>query len=149
MRNSRADRPATSTNYSDSPNETLAWATRTPVEGWETARPAAGLPCNTSSATRFRAADHLTVGTPTHGLLLSRFDVPRRLDHTPAAHPARRDTSRHGPPLGPVECRCNGAIAIRQEPHEMPALRDLLDGMDITDAVVSADAMHCQRETAN
>ena len=31
----------------------------------------AGLPCNTSSATRFRAADHLTVGTPTHGLLLS------------------------------------------------------------------------------
>ena len=36
----------------------------------------AGLPCNTSSATRFRAADHLTVGTPTHGLLLTRHGPP-------------------------------------------------------------------------
>ena len=31
---------------------------------------------------------------------------------------------------------------------EIPALRELLGTMDITGAVITADAMHCQRETA-
>jgi predicted transposase YbfD/YdcC len=42
-----------------------------------------------------------------------------------------------------------GQLAVASKSNEIPALRDLLDSMDITDAVVSADAMHCQRETAN
>jgi len=42
-----------------------------------------------------------------------------------------------------------GQLAVASKSNEIPALRDLLDNMDITDAVVSADAMHCQRETAN
>ena len=41
-----------------------------------------------------------------------------------------------------------GQLAVATKSNEIPALRDLLDSMDITDAVVSADAMHCQRETA-
>ena len=42
-----------------------------------------------------------------------------------------------------------GQLAVASKSNEIPALRDLLDSMDITDAVVSADAMHCQRDTAN
>jgi hypothetical protein len=42
-----------------------------------------------------------------------------------------------------------GQLAVATKSNEIPALRDLLDSMNITDAVVSADAMHCQRETAN
>jgi predicted transposase YbfD/YdcC len=42
-----------------------------------------------------------------------------------------------------------GQLAVASKSNEIPALRDLLDRMDITDAVVSADAMHCQRETAS
>jgi len=42
-----------------------------------------------------------------------------------------------------------GQLAVASKSNEIPALRDLLDSMDITDAVVSADAMHCQRETAS
>jgi predicted transposase YbfD/YdcC len=42
-----------------------------------------------------------------------------------------------------------GQLAVPTKSNEIPALRDLLDSMDITGAVVSADAMHCQRETAN
>jgi predicted transposase YbfD/YdcC len=41
-----------------------------------------------------------------------------------------------------------GQLAVTSKSNEIPALRDLLDGMDITGAVISADAMHCQRETA-
>ena len=41
-----------------------------------------------------------------------------------------------------------GQLAVTTKSNEIPALRDLLDGMDITGAVISADAMHCQRETA-
>jgi len=40
-----------------------------------------------------------------------------------------------------------GQLAVATKSNEIPALR--LDSMDFTDAVVSADAMHCQRETAN
>ena len=42
-----------------------------------------------------------------------------------------------------------GQLAVPSKSNEIPALRDLLNSMDITDAVVSADAMHCQRETAS
>ena len=41
-----------------------------------------------------------------------------------------------------------GQLATATKSNEIPALRDLLDTMDITDAVITADAMHCQRETA-
>ena len=41
-----------------------------------------------------------------------------------------------------------GQLAVTTKSNEIPALRDLLDGMDITGAVISADAMHCQRVTA-
>jgi predicted transposase YbfD/YdcC len=41
-----------------------------------------------------------------------------------------------------------GQLAVSSKSNEIPALRDLLDGMDITGAVITADAMHCQRETA-
>lgn len=41
-----------------------------------------------------------------------------------------------------------GQLATAAKSNEIPALRELIDTMDITDAVVTADAMHCQRETA-
>ena len=41
-----------------------------------------------------------------------------------------------------------GQLAVTAKSNEIPALRDLLEGMDITEAVISADAMHCQRDTA-
>ena len=42
-----------------------------------------------------------------------------------------------------------GQLAVSTKSNEIPALRNLLDTMDITGAVISADAMHCQRETAS
>lgn len=41
-----------------------------------------------------------------------------------------------------------GQLAVAAKSNEIPALRDLLTTMDITGAVITADAMHCQRETA-
>jgi len=41
-----------------------------------------------------------------------------------------------------------GQLAVAAKSNEIPALRALVDTMDITDAVITADAMHCQRETA-
>lgn len=41
-----------------------------------------------------------------------------------------------------------GQLAVAANSNEIPALRELLDGMDITGAVITADALHCQRETA-
>ena len=41
-----------------------------------------------------------------------------------------------------------GQLAVSAKSNEIPALRDLLESMDITDSVVTADAMHCLRETA-
>lgn len=42
-----------------------------------------------------------------------------------------------------------GQLAVTAKSNEIPALRDLLDGMDITGTVITADAMHCQRDTAS
>jgi hypothetical protein len=42
-----------------------------------------------------------------------------------------------------------GQLAVSTKSNEIPALRDLLNKMDITGAVITADAMHCQRETAS
>ena len=42
-----------------------------------------------------------------------------------------------------------GQLAVASKSNEIPALRDLLTSMNITDAVISADAMHCQRDTAS
>lgn len=41
-----------------------------------------------------------------------------------------------------------GQVAVAAKSNEIPALRDLLDTMEVTGAVITADAMHCQRETA-
>jgi len=41
-----------------------------------------------------------------------------------------------------------GQLAVAAKSNEIPALRDLLDTMNITGAVITADAMHCQRESA-
>lgn len=41
-----------------------------------------------------------------------------------------------------------GQLAAAAKSDEIPALRDLIDTMEITGAVITADAMHCQRETA-
>jgi len=41
-----------------------------------------------------------------------------------------------------------GQLAVAANSNEIPALRDLLEEMDIAGAVVTADALHCQRETA-
>ncbi|MGL4743195.1 MAG: ISAs1 family transposase [Dermatophilaceae bacterium] len=38
--------------------------------------------------------------------------------------------------------------AVPDKGSEIPALRELLAAIDLTDVVVTADALHCQRETA-
>lgn len=39
-------------------------------------------------------------------------------------------------------------VAVGAKTNEIPVLATLLGTLDITDAVITADAMHCQRETA-
>lgn len=39
-------------------------------------------------------------------------------------------------------------IAVGVKTNEIPMLRTLLDDIDITGAIITADALHCQRETA-
>jgi predicted transposase YbfD/YdcC len=41
-----------------------------------------------------------------------------------------------------------GQRAVADKSSEIPALRDLLATFDLTDVVVTADALHCQRQTA-
>jgi predicted transposase YbfD/YdcC len=41
-----------------------------------------------------------------------------------------------------------GQLAVATKSNEIPALRELLNTMDIAGSVITADAMHCQRETA-
>ena len=49
-------------------------------------------------------------------------------------------------------CQHTGAVlaqlAVGAKTNEIPLLRTLLDTLDITDAVITADALHCQRDTA-
>ena len=40
-----------------------------------------------------------------------------------------------------------GQVTVDSKSNEIPAVRDLLDMIDIKGAVVTADAMHCQKET--
>ncbi len=62
---------------------------------------------------------------------------------------ARREvTRRTWWPRSNTPRRGVGQFATATKSNEIPALRDLLDTMDITAAVITADAMHCQRETA-
>lgn len=42
-----------------------------------------------------------------------------------------------------------GQLQIDAKTNEIPTLRDLLDQFDLTDCVVTADAMHCQDGTAD
>ncbi|WP_072690730.1 ISAs1 family transposase [Rhodococcus marinonascens] len=41
-----------------------------------------------------------------------------------------------------------GQLEVGAKTNEIPMLTDLLDPLDLTDAVVTADALHCQRATA-
>jgi predicted transposase YbfD/YdcC len=41
-----------------------------------------------------------------------------------------------------------GQCAVGAKTNEIPLLGELLDTLDIADAVITADALHCQRETA-
>lgn len=41
-----------------------------------------------------------------------------------------------------------GQLAVEAKSNEIPALPVLLDQFDLTDVVVTADALHCQRDTA-
>lgn len=43
---------------------------------------------------------------------------------------------------------CIGAISVDSKSNEIPAVQMLLEQLDIQGAVVTADAMHCQKETA-
>lgn len=49
-------------------------------------------------------------------------------------------------------CQTTGAVlaqlAVGAKTNKIPMLRTLLDTIDITDTVITADALHCQRETA-
>jgi predicted transposase YbfD/YdcC len=49
-------------------------------------------------------------------------------------------------------CQRSGAVltqvAVGAKTNEIPVLATLLGRLDITDAVITADALHCQRETA-
>jgi predicted transposase YbfD/YdcC len=40
-------------------------------------------------------------------------------------------------------------LSVHAKTNEIPMLRTLLASMDITDAVITADALHCQRDTAH
>lgn len=41
-----------------------------------------------------------------------------------------------------------GQRAVTDKGSEIPALKDLLEPMDLTGVVITADALHCQRDTA-
>ena len=43
---------------------------------------------------------------------------------------------------------CLGQITVDSKSNEIPAVRELIDILDIKDLIVTADAMHCQKETA-
>lgn len=43
---------------------------------------------------------------------------------------------------------CLGLTSVADESNEIPAVQQLIDLMELKGAVVTADAMHCQRETA-
>ena len=41
-----------------------------------------------------------------------------------------------------------GQLAVNEKTNEIPVLRDLLDMLDIKGKIITADAMHCQKDTA-
>jgi predicted transposase YbfD/YdcC len=44
---------------------------------------------------------------------------------------------------------CIALKSVEDKSNEIPAVQQLIDMLDLADAVVTADAMHCQRETAD
>lgn len=86
------------------------------------------------------------------GMLRPSFVPPapiRQLrDYTRLRTDLTRDRSRHVQRL----CQYSGTVlaqlAVGAKTNEIPMLRTLLDRIDITGAVITADALHCQRETA-
>ena len=44
---------------------------------------------------------------------------------------------------------CMALKSVEHKSNEIPAVQPLIDMLDLAGAVVTADAMHCQRETAN
>lgn len=63
-----------------------------------------------------------------------------------------RDTAGNLPHLLAALCQRTGVVpaqlSVGAKTNEIPCLRKLLTGLDLTDTVVTADAFHCQRETA-
>ena len=43
---------------------------------------------------------------------------------------------------------CVALKSVEDKSNEIPAVQQLIDMLDLAGAVVTADAMHCQRETA-
>ena len=43
---------------------------------------------------------------------------------------------------------CIALQSVAEKSNEIPAVQELIDVLDLGGAVVTADAMHCQRETA-
>ena len=41
-----------------------------------------------------------------------------------------------------------GQITVKDKTNEIPAVRDLVDMLDVEGLIITADAMHCQKETA-
>jgi predicted transposase YbfD/YdcC len=69
---------------------------------------------------------------------------------------AIRSTSEKGKPHSALQILTaymveNGIVlgqeSIHEKTNEIPVLRDMLDYIDVRDKIVTADAMHCQRET--
>ena len=54
-----------------------------------------------------------------------------------------------GESLGRVVLGKQGSIRGRLQHNEIPALRELLDPLSIKGRVITADALHTQRETAH
>jgi predicted transposase YbfD/YdcC len=64
------------------------------------------------------------------------------------------DRAAHQSPLHSVSAwacglkMCVGLKSVEDKSNEIPAVQQLIDLLDLAGAVVTADAMHCQRETA-
>jgi predicted transposase YbfD/YdcC len=71
---------------------------------------------------------------------------------------AIRSTSEKGKPHSALQIltayMVESGVVLAQEPihdktNEIPVMRDILEQIDIKDKIVTADAMHCQRETCS
>jgi predicted transposase YbfD/YdcC len=54
----------------------------------------------------------------------------------------------HAPSRSQYKNFCLGQITVDGKSNEIPAVQELLDVLNLKGAVVTADAMHCQKKTA-